>query len=244
VTYTNPAKVTFNRRLSKDWHDLALYLDIPSNDVDTFRQGREAAEIWDWLAVRRRLHELPDALVFVQRDDLAELLRQNERADQGDNPNGSGWRRAALVASVVAVVAVAAFAIATRPWAEGIAWVSSGLTSRPPSPDGTGARVIEARIDGTMDVNSNRFVGLISYRDPTENGRGTDAGHYPEDGTVYVVCVKMDGREIRDEPWRDRPLSTRVWYRLSTTDPQWVPSMYVRLVPVAGQTPAVPLCGA
>ena len=82
--------------------------------------------------------------------------------------------------------------------------------------------------------------GVRSYRDPTENGRGTDVGHYPEGGTVHVVCQYSSGREIRDKPWGNRPLSTRAWYKLSTPDPQWIPSMYVRIV--GPSAPALPEC--
>ncbi|MGI5236863.1 hypothetical protein [Dactylosporangium sp. CA-139066] len=61
-------------RLVDDWTKLALYFEIPPHDRATFAKGDEPARVWEWLAARGRLRELPAALVFIGRADLAEEL--------------------------------------------------------------------------------------------------------------------------------------------------------------------------
>jgi hypothetical protein len=256
VRYTPEARREFARRLARDWRDLADQLDIPTHQISAFSRGFEAQEILDWLAARKRVDQLPAALDDIGRSDLAGLLRSGVQGDDGDlaaeSANASRPRSRArplvVAGGVVAATATALTLVLLLVWpTDGQPRPDPSTTqSGAPQPSGSpSTEVFEARIEQTMDVDTNRFVGVISYRDPTESGRGTDAGHYPEGGTVHVVCVLRYGREIRDKEWRDRPLSTRVWYRLSTPDPQWVPDMYVRLVPSTGKTalPVPPSCG-
>ncbi|MET7472032.1 hypothetical protein ACWIF8_01575 [Micromonospora chalcea] len=99
----------------------------------------------------------------------------------------------------------------------------------------------EAVVSGTMDVDSDSFVGVISYRDPTLAGKGSDAGHYRECQTVSVVCRIPNGREIKDKPWRNRPPSTSGWYRLAGPTPTWVPDMYLTIRATGGAS-SVPRC--
>lgn len=120
---------------------------------------------------------------------------------------------------------------------------AGGASSAPPS-TATGqpsSDPFQAIIDGTMDVDSGSFVGVISYRDPTERGKGTDVGHYRECQTVSVVCRIPDGRTISDKPWQDRPLSTTGWYRLTNPTPTWLPDMYVTIMDARGAS-SVPRC--
>jgi nucleoside phosphorylase len=62
-------------RLQYDWQDLADVFGVPSFATARFRPGDEPRELWDWLASRDRLAELPDALDEIGRSDLAALLR-------------------------------------------------------------------------------------------------------------------------------------------------------------------------
>ncbi|MGI5238408.1 hypothetical protein [Dactylosporangium sp. CA-139066] len=69
-----PVMVQVCRRLVHDWPELARYFEIPEHTRAAFRQGDEPARVWEWLASRRRLRELPAALVALGREDLAEEL--------------------------------------------------------------------------------------------------------------------------------------------------------------------------
>ncbi len=62
------------RQLGGDWRLLADYLEIPPYAQDRFERGAECRGILVWLENRRRLEMLPEALTFVGREDLAELL--------------------------------------------------------------------------------------------------------------------------------------------------------------------------
>lgn len=69
-----PAMLSICWALIDDWSKLAYYFEIPRHDRLGFRPGHEPMRVWEWLAVRRRLHELPAALIFIGRQDLAEEL--------------------------------------------------------------------------------------------------------------------------------------------------------------------------
>lgn len=75
--YPGAVKVTFGRRLGHDWQDLADIVGIPDFDRPRFPRGEEARAVWEWLAARNRLGELPPALEAVGRADLAELFRSS-----------------------------------------------------------------------------------------------------------------------------------------------------------------------
>ncbi|MEZ5592481.1 MAG: hypothetical protein R3F53_17955 [Gammaproteobacteria bacterium] len=51
-----------------------MFFDIQPKDVEVFKTGEEASEIWDWLKARNRLGELPEALRYIDREDLALIL--------------------------------------------------------------------------------------------------------------------------------------------------------------------------
>jgi hypothetical protein len=259
VAFTKVARRAFLERLGDSGNDLADEMEIPLHERRTFSSGDEARKIWDWLEIRKRLEELPEALTAIGRGDLANDLRDNEVTDAellsgggARQPPRSQLRLGVSVAIGVCLAVVASVGILIiHPWA------SATTPEATPTPGTTtasdpntssaaegGGLSFEAMIVDTWDVNTNSFVGVQSYRDPTEAGRGTDAGHYAENNTVYVRCRQPKGREIKDAKWKNRPLSTTQWYRLTTPDPQWVPSMYVRLVPLAGRTvpPIPPVC--
>jgi hypothetical protein len=70
VSYSGKTKIEFCRRLQSDWRDLADYFDIPNDDRARFDKGREPHGVWEWLASRNRLQELPEALAYIDRPDI------------------------------------------------------------------------------------------------------------------------------------------------------------------------------
>ncbi len=72
--YSGKNKIDFCRRLGNDWQDLADYFDIPSDQRQQFEKGRECQAIWEWLANRNRLQELPEGLKFLKREDLFSIF--------------------------------------------------------------------------------------------------------------------------------------------------------------------------
>lgn len=74
LAVSGPAMLSICWALVDDWRKLAYYFQIPRQDQVRFAPGDEPMRVWDWLAVRRRLHELPAALVFIGRGELAEEL--------------------------------------------------------------------------------------------------------------------------------------------------------------------------
>jgi hypothetical protein len=238
MTYSPSAQREFARRLGESWKDLADHLGVRPDEVRRFPRGDEPRAIWEWLTDRRRLRGLPDALDAIGRDDLAAVLRKG--AADPSAPTYRGKRPIVMVLLGALVLAVGIAIAVTRPWSRPGSASPDATGSTPAvqtTPPTGGRTVLEATISQTMDVDTNNFVGVRSYRDPTEAGRGTDVGHYPEGGTVHVVCQYSSGREITDKPWGNRPLSTRTWYKLSTPDPQWIPDMYVRIVDPSASAP-------
>lgn len=75
--YPGKLKVSICRKLHNDWKDLADTFDIPHHQQVRFEKGDEPRCIWDWLSDRGKLGELPDALRFIERADLAEELERN-----------------------------------------------------------------------------------------------------------------------------------------------------------------------
>jgi hypothetical protein len=74
--YSGKSKIDFCRRLGNDWQDLADYLEIPPYRRRQFQQGHECQAIWEWLEEKDRLQELPEALKYINRDDLLSVLQQ------------------------------------------------------------------------------------------------------------------------------------------------------------------------
>lgn len=79
--YPGTSKIKFCRRLREYWQDLADYFDIPVHHRAQFSQGRECQAIWEWLKDRNKLQELPDALKFIERDDLLSIFKTKENND-------------------------------------------------------------------------------------------------------------------------------------------------------------------
>jgi len=77
--YTGKIKIQFCRHLGADWQDLADYFDIPAYHCSQFSQGRECQAIWEWLENRNKLYGLKEALDFLERQDLVELLNVNNK---------------------------------------------------------------------------------------------------------------------------------------------------------------------
>ncbi|MFO1430841.1 MAG: DUF4062 domain-containing protein [Candidatus Competibacteraceae bacterium] len=73
--FSGKAKVEFCDNLGPNWKKLANYFKIPPSDQRRFEQGDEGHDIWEWLEIRRKLRELPEACKVIDREDLAELLR-------------------------------------------------------------------------------------------------------------------------------------------------------------------------
>ncbi|WP_414620265.1 hypothetical protein [Calothrix sp. CCY 0018] len=75
-SFSRSVKRIICQKLVYDWQDLADELDIPPHILATFDQGRKPQGIWEWLEQRSRLHELEDALIAIEREDLAEELNK------------------------------------------------------------------------------------------------------------------------------------------------------------------------
>ncbi len=72
--FTGKDKIAFCNHLGDSWQNLATYFEIPIYVQSRFRQGEEAREIWAWLQNRQKLAELPEALEYIERSDLAAML--------------------------------------------------------------------------------------------------------------------------------------------------------------------------
>jgi nucleoside phosphorylase len=68
-------KIQLQSRLGNSWLELATYLSIPASDYKKFPQGSECLFILEWLRERGQFHELSNALIEIERQDLASLLR-------------------------------------------------------------------------------------------------------------------------------------------------------------------------
>ncbi len=77
--FSGQTKFDFCKRLLQEWEDLADVLEIPIADRRHFCQGHECRRLWEWLEVRERLEDLPEALQLIKRDDLAQLLENGRR---------------------------------------------------------------------------------------------------------------------------------------------------------------------
>lgn len=77
--FSGPKRVEFSHRLGESWKHLANFLEIPDHIQAAFTQGNAADRIWQWLSVRNRLEELPEALAepLVARTDLRDLFQSN-----------------------------------------------------------------------------------------------------------------------------------------------------------------------
>lgn len=76
VSIPGRTKFELCRRLGNDWSALADRCEIPSYEQRRFERGEEGRAILSWLENRQRLGELPQALIDIDRPDLADLLRQ------------------------------------------------------------------------------------------------------------------------------------------------------------------------
>lgn len=77
--FPGSAKVDFCDNLGDDWVRLADYFEIPLRDQRRFRQGEEGRGIWEWLENRRRLRELPQALIDKGLRELADGLNESQK---------------------------------------------------------------------------------------------------------------------------------------------------------------------
>ena len=73
-TFSGQIKLQICHRLGNDWSDLADYFEIPEYRRSRFDRGQECRCIWEWLIERDRLYSLHEALIFIDRQDLADLL--------------------------------------------------------------------------------------------------------------------------------------------------------------------------
>lgn len=77
-TYNGRIKLKFCQRLGNSCYDLADFFDIPLYQRKQFLKGREAQGIWEWLQIRDKLDELEEAVKFIRRDDLLEILNDEQ----------------------------------------------------------------------------------------------------------------------------------------------------------------------
>ncbi len=163
----------------------------------------------------------------------------------------SGWKRLGRTGRVIGVaVVVGAIIAAVTLWAtlrnESAERERAQEPAGPTATNGAASASapqarVEARIEKTWDVDSGRFVGVQSYLDPADKGRGA-AGQFLEGNTITVLCYRDDGPEVKDKPWRDRPLSSRVWYKIEKPPGHWISGLYV-VFPPSGARPAdLPVC--
>lgn len=73
--FSGKAKIAACDHLGDSWRKLADYFEIAPADRARFDRGDEARGIWEWLENRRRLGELPQGLIAVDRQDVVELLK-------------------------------------------------------------------------------------------------------------------------------------------------------------------------
>ncbi len=71
--FSGRGKLAFARRAYASWADIADALDIAAHERPRWPRGAEAAALWDWLADRNRLAELPWACRVAGRHDLDDL---------------------------------------------------------------------------------------------------------------------------------------------------------------------------
>ena len=70
------AKIEICDHVGDSWKKLADYFQIPPSEQAQFSKGDEARGIWAWLEYRKRLQELPEALGYIDRQDLINVLDQ------------------------------------------------------------------------------------------------------------------------------------------------------------------------
>lgn len=92
--FSGKQKLTIAQRLGPNWQDLADYFDMPPGERQRFQPGREAQGIWEWLESRQRLTQLPKALRYIDRDDLALALEPPACAPAHTTPTGCSRRGA------------------------------------------------------------------------------------------------------------------------------------------------------
>jgi len=107
--YSGKAKIEFCRRMTGDWPKLADYFSVEPADRAGFERGREPHAVWEWLDKRGRLHKLPDALVFIGRKDLLEVLHEGREEEQG---SGQAW--AQYVQAIIGQWSKPRYALDTR----------------------------------------------------------------------------------------------------------------------------------
>lgn len=76
VYFSGKHKIRLCQRLGNDWHHLADYYEIPSHERRMFTAGMECQAIWQWLEDREKINSLPQALDFISRTDLMDILRK------------------------------------------------------------------------------------------------------------------------------------------------------------------------
>ena len=73
--FSGKAKIAVCDHLGDDWRKLADSFEIPPADRARFEHGDQARGLWEWVENRRRLGELPQGLITIDRQDLVELLK-------------------------------------------------------------------------------------------------------------------------------------------------------------------------
>jgi hypothetical protein len=73
--YSGKQKLEFCKDLGDDWLKLADYFEIPPAEQDCFRAEQQPhKKVWEWLEHRKRLAKLPEALRYIDREDMVEIL--------------------------------------------------------------------------------------------------------------------------------------------------------------------------
>lgn len=204
MTFNNDGRREFLRRLGDDWQELADQVDIEHHESRRFKPGYEARGIWEWLADRKRLGELPDALVAVGREDLADALRSAPQI-LPNRPGLRDRRRVATIAvpsamSFAALLVFAVVALMNSAGSDDSANGASGVTDPSVTP---GAAMTTAASPGRRITVWNEVTdGATSTREDTETFLSTRTTPYcRRDGCVVPGTDMTTGAKVTITCW-------------------------------------------
>ncbi|MEU8232102.1 hypothetical protein AB0C12_21165 [Actinoplanes sp. NPDC048967] len=159
--YPPAAKREYLKRLGGSWRDLADEVGMPRHEYAGATDGDGPRVVWDWLADRKRLAGLPEALRVIGRGDLVAELEALAVTPRPSGPQvgpveqpaakGSvrrGWRPGWALAAMAGLVAlVACGAIGWVVWNSRDAGdkKSSGVDSTQTLPSGSVVAEVDVR---------------------------------------------------------------------------------------------------
>jgi len=142
--------------------------------------------------------------------------------------------RVAAISGLVGAIVAGSCGVAGTGVGTYLTTKAQGLPQSIQSVPTTMINAVMVEVTNTWDTATQKYVGLLAYRDPYTGGPGSIAAAYPEGHQVAARCLEPAGRIIIDTSYRDRPTSSTVWIQLS--DDLWLPGGYVTA------TAALPIC--